>query len=99
MLKIRFPTYSVRVLHIMRISVVLPIFNIVYRYLLIYFSLRGKRKRDRLVFMSVVGTFILTRSGSITYSYLRRYLQALIFSILFRKSLPVILLVSLSVSQ
>ena len=61
MLRIRFPTYLVRVLHIIRISMVLPIFNIVDRCLLIYFSLRGKRKWDRLICMNGVGTYVRLR--------------------------------------
>ena len=61
MLRIRFPTYLVRVLHIIRISMVLPIFNIVDRCLLIYFSLWGKRKWGRLICMNGVGTSVRLR--------------------------------------
>ena len=61
MLKIRFPTYLVRVLHIMRISMVLPIFNILDGCLLIYFSLWGKRKWGRLICMNGVGTSVRLR--------------------------------------
>ena len=75
MLKIWFPTYPVRVLHIMRISMVLPIFNIVNRYLLINFSLWGKRKRGRLICMSGVGIFV--RHGSGYCSYFPRYIHSL----------------------